>query len=277
MDITTEQLLRWLPAVGEIAEAAGREIMRIYAAGFNVTLKDDRSPLTDADLAAQRTIAAGLTRLTPDIPMLAEESPPSVFAERQRWPVLWLVDPLDGTREFVKRNGEFTVNIALVQQDRPVLGIVSAPARGVSYWAVRGGGAQRRNADGSSAALHVCAQAPARLRVLASRSHGDAVLDRALATLGPQERLSVGSALKFGLVAEGAADLYVRRGPTSEWDTAAGHAVLLEAGGGVIDLQGAPLRYNQRATLVNPPFIAYGDGGRHWAEELAVLRPDRPS
>jgi 3'(2'), 5'-bisphosphate nucleotidase len=254
-----------------IADAAGREIMRIYEAGFSVTLKDDRSPRTEADLAAQRVIGAGLRELTPQWPMLGEESLPEVFAQRRDWPTLWLVDPLDGTREFVKRNGEFSVNIALVEAGEPVLGVISGPARSVTYAATRGGGAFRRGADGVHTPIHVQLPASQPLRVLGSRSFGDARLDRKLEELGPQRRISLGSALKFGLLAEGAGDLYVRRGPTSEWDTAAGHAVVLEAGGRVVDLAGQPLRYNARTDVINPSFIAYGDASRDWVALLGGL------
>jgi 3'(2'), 5'-bisphosphate nucleotidase len=264
-----QQLRVWLPTVIDIALAAGRDILRIYETAFDVTLKGDRSPLTEADLAAQRTIAAGLAALTPDIHMLGEESGPAVFEQRRGWRTLWLVDPLDGTREFVKRNGEFTVNIALVHAGEAVLGVVYAPVTGIAYAASRGGGAFRRDADGHEMPLHVATPAPGTLRVLASRSHGDAVLDRMLAKLGPQERISIGSALKFGVLAEGSADLYVRRGSTCEWDTAAGHAVVLEAGGEVVDFAGQPLRYNERDTLINPPFIAYADRSGNWAARLA--------
>jgi 3'(2'), 5'-bisphosphate nucleotidase len=269
-NLDTRQLSDWLPSIMDIADSAGREIMRIYHTAFGVTLKVDRSPLTEADLAAQRIIAAALGSLTPDIAMLGEESPPQQFEDRHEWPRLWLVDPLDGTREFVKRNGEFTVNIALVEHGEPVLGVVHAPARDVMYAAARGAGAYRRDAGGSRKALHVQAQAPATLRVLGSRSHGDAVLDRLIDRVGKHERISVGSALKFGLLAEGSGDLYVRRGPTSEWDTAAGHAVVLEAGGCVVDLAGAPLRYNVRDTLINPSFMAYADRSRDWAALLSA-------
>jgi 3'(2'), 5'-bisphosphate nucleotidase len=245
--------------------------MRIYEGDFSVTLKSDRSPLTEADLAAQRLIAARLRTLTPDIPLLGEESGAEAFAQRRAWRTLWLVDPLDGTREFVKRNGEFTVNIALVEDGEPVLGVVYAPARTVLYGAARGCGAFRCGADAARMPIHVQSSAPNPLRVLGSRSHGDARLDHALERLGPQQRLGVGSALKFGLVADGSGDLYVRRGETSEWDTAAGQAVVLEAGGSVVDLHGQPLRYNQRDSLINPWFMAYGDRSRDWIRALGPL------
>jgi 3'(2'), 5'-bisphosphate nucleotidase len=264
---TTAQLAAWLPAVIGIADAAGREIMRIYETGFNVTLKDDRSPLTEADLSAQRVIGAGLAALTPEIAMLGEESPPEAIAQRRAWRALWLVDPLDGTREFVKRNGEFTVNIALIEDHEPVLGVVAA-ARSVLYAAARGCGAFRRDADGTRAPIAPCRHAASPLRVLGSRSHGDALTETLLARLGPQQRVAIGSALKFGLLAEGQADLYLRCGPTSEWDTAAGQALLTEAGGCVLDLHGAPLRYNARDVLINPSFLAYADRSRDWVAQL---------
>ncbi len=269
IELSAAQLRAWLPAVIDISIAAGRDILRVYETAFDVALKRDRSPLTEADLAAQRTIAAGLATLTPAIHMLGEESGPAAFEQRRGWRTLWLVDPLDGTREFVKRNGEFTVNIALVHAGEPVLGVVYAPVTGIAYAASRGSGGVRRDADGSETPLHVTSPAPGTLRVLASRSHGDAVLDRLLERLGPQERISIGSALKFGVLAEGAADLYVRRGSTCEWDTAAGHAVVLEAGGQVVDFAGLPLRYNQRDTLINPSFIAFADSAGNWAARLA--------
>ena len=270
MSFTPQQLSDWLPTVIELADAAGTEILRVYDSAFSVTFKSDRSPLTEADLGAQRIIAAGLTKLTPKIGMLGEESAPEVLRERRAWSALWLVDPLDGTREFVKRNGEFTVNIALIEAGEPVLGVVYAPAMGLLYAAARGAGAFRRDRDGSRVPIQVCPTAPATLRILGSRSHGDAVLDRMLERLGPQERVSIGSALKFGLLAEGRGDLYVRRGTTCEWDTAAGQAVVLEAGGCVVDFSGQPLRYNAHDQITNPSFIAYADRSRDWAALLAA-------
>ena len=185
---------------------------------------------------------------------------------------MWLVDPLDGTREFVKRNGEFSVNIALVRRRRAGAG------RGVGAGALGACTRPRAVAALSGAALTACAPASTYsanpkqpLRVLGSRSFGDAKLDRKLEVLGPQVRISLGSALKFGLLAEGSGDLYVRRGPTSEWDTAAGHAVVLEAGGSVVDPGGRPLHYNVRDDVINPSFIAFGDRTRDWVALLGGL------
>lgn len=270
MSVSTRELSAWLPAVLEIAANAGREIMRIYETAFNVTFKRDHSPLTEADLAAQRVIAAGLAALTPSVPMLGEESPPELFERRRAWSTLWLVDPLDGTREFVKRNGEFAVSIALVEEHVPVLGVLHGPALQRSYAAARGCGSFRYDQHGERTALRVFECAPTPLRVLGSRSHGDAVLDRMLERLGPQQRVALGSALKFGLLAEGSADLYVRRGPTSEWDTAAGQAVVVEAGGRVVDFSGHALRYNAREQITNPSFLAYADASRNWVGLLGA-------
>jgi 3'(2'), 5'-bisphosphate nucleotidase len=269
MQLTRERLLALLPPVVEIARAAGREILRVYESEFAVTHKDDKSPLTEADLAAERCIGAGLAALTPDIPMLGEESAAAVADRRRGWPRLWLVDPLDGTREFVKRNGEFTVNIALIDGHEPVLGVIYAPARHLLYTAARGCGAFRTGADGVAVPIHAARPAPPVPRVAASRSHRGSSLGATLARLGPHEFVSMGSALKFGLLAEGAVDLYLRDGPTSEWDTAAGQAIAAEAGARVVDLNGEPLRYNARDTLINPSFAAWADDTRDW---LAVIR-----
>ena len=262
---TRPALADLLPAVLAIGEAASRAILKVYATEFAVDEKADTSPLTAADRAAHDIITSGLARLTPDIPVLSEESPARdhEYATRGRWPELWLVDPLDGTREFVKRNGEFTVNIALIQQHRPVLGLVLAPALDLAYGGAEGQGAWRRQ-GGETRSIAV--QRPARSRpvIAGSRSHRGASLDTYLARLGDHELRSVGSALKLCLVAEGSVDVYPRLGDTSEWDIAAGQAVLEAAGGAVVDLSGKPLRYNEREGLLNPHFMACGDLSREW-------------
>lgn len=259
-----------LPGVLSIARAAGRAILAIYAsADHGVETKADRTPLTAADRAANDVIAAGLARLTPDIPVWSEESAAVEWDTRRHWPAFWLVDPLDGTREFIKRNGEFTVNIALVRGHSPVLGVVHAPVLDRDYYGLAGGGAFRADAGGPGRPIRVRAPALWPLRVAGSRSHRGAGLDGILARVGEHRLLSMGSSLKFCLVAEGEADVYPRLGPTSEWDTAAAQAVLEAAGGAVVDLQGQPLRYNTRPEILNPHFIAYGDPGRDW---LALVR-----
>jgi 3'(2'), 5'-bisphosphate nucleotidase len=257
-------------AVEEIAAEAAQAIMSVYTAGdVRRWSKADASPLTEADLRAQRVIAEALARLTPDLPLLSEEAPPSAYSERQRWARYWLVDPLDGTREFLARNGEFTVNIALIEQHAPALGVVNVPVSGHSYLGIPGRGAWRRTGAGASHSIQVRTPAASPVRVAGSRSHRGASLDAFLGRLKDYELIAVGSALKFCLVAEGAADVYPRLGPTSEWDTAAAQAVVTAAGGQVRTLAGEPLAYNVKESLENPQFLCYGDDSRDW---FALLR-----
>lgn len=256
-----------------IARDAAAAILGVYDSEFAIQHKDDRSPLTAADLAAHRCIVAGLQALTPDIPVLSEESAHEVAtATRRGWSRLWVVDPLDGTREFIKRNGEFTVNIALVDGDEAIFGVVQAPVTGDLWHGSAAMGAFRRDGDRDTA-LRVRAPAMAPLRVAASRSHRDArtegFMTRMAASVGGAvEPIGLGSSLKFCRVAEGSLDLYPRFGPTSEWDTAAAQCVLEGAGGAVLDPQGRPFRYNQRDTLLNGDFIAIGDTALPWREWL---------
>jgi 3'(2'), 5'-bisphosphate nucleotidase len=250
-----------------IANAAAAEILTVYQQPFDVERKGDDSPLTAADLASHHCIVDGLARLTPDIPVLSEESAVLPVAERRAWSRFWLVDPLDGTREFVKRNGEFTVNIALIEDGVAVFGVIQAPVPGVLWWGDLAHGAYRR-ADGGEVPMEVRAPAVAPIRVAASRSHRDArteaFMARMAADLGELQDVTVGSSLKFCRIAEGAIDIYPRFGPTSEWDTAAGQAILEAAGGRVVDPQGRPFRYNQRDTLLNGDFVALGDTHMPW-------------
>ena len=257
-----------LDAVLTIAEDAGRAILQVYRGQFAVTEKDDRSPLTAADLAAHQVILKGLAALTPDWPVLSEEAVGNHDPGRHRWSRFWLVDPLDGTREFIKKNGEFSVNIALVENQRSVLGVVHAPVTGQSWLGGRHRSAVRIGADRKRQPLSVKRPAPSCLRVAGSRSHADPRLAGFLARVGPHQMQPMGSALKFCLLAEGGADVYLRFGPTSEWDTAAGQAVLEAAGGQVCDLNLRPLTYNARASLINPDFIAFADPDQPWRNWL---------
>ena len=252
-----------------VARAAAAEILAIYQSEFAVRHKDDRSPLTAADLAAHHCIVDGLRRLTPDIPVLSEESAGITTAQRRGWSTLWLVDPLDGTREFVKRNGEFTVNIALIEYGVTTYGVVQAPVTGALWHGGQRDGAFRRDGDGGDQALRVRAPATAPLRVAASRSHRDERTALFIERMGEIEPIGLGSSLKFCRLAEGGIDVYPRFGPTSEWDTAAAQAVLEGAGGAVLDLQGRPFRYNQRDTLLNGEFVALGDTTLPWREWAA--------
>ena len=240
-----------------IAEAAGREIMAVYASDFAAWSKADASPLTEADLRADTVIRHGLEQAFPGVFILSEES---VSAGPGVADTFFLVDPLDGTREFLKRNGEFTVNIALVSGGRPVAGVVLAPAAGELFYAAQGRGAWQRTAAGP-VALHAAAPAPgAALRVIGSRSHGGEALAGWLAKLQVEYSfVAAGSSLKFCRIAQGLADIYPRQGPTCQWDTAAGQAVLEQAGGAVLDAQAEPLRYGLGRPMLNPHFIAVGN------------------
>ena len=249
-------LLALADALLPIVAGAGAAIMEVYGAAFSVQRKDDNSPLTLADLESQRVIIEGLKRITPEVPILSEESATAPWVQRQTWRELWVVDPLDGTREFVKRNGEFTVNVALVVEHEPLLGVVAAPAQGLTYWGVAGVGAFSILKDGERRRIHTVApQRP--LRVVGSRSHASGETAAYLERLGPHVVAPVGSSLKFCLLAEGKAELYPRFGATSEWDTAAGQAVLEAAGGHVTRMDGHRLRYNCRESVINGDFVAF--------------------
>ncbi len=240
-----------------IARAAGTIVMEVYATEFKVEGKGDASPVTEADHRAEALILPALARITPGLQVVSEEA-----ASAARIPVVaerfWLVDPLDGTREFVNRNGEFTVNIALVERDTPVLGVVLAPASGRLFAGATGAGAFVEDESGRRQAI-TCRRIPATgLTVVSSRSHGDlAALDAFLTGRVVSSHVTAGSSLKFCLVAGGQADLYPRFGRTMEWDTAAGHAILRAAGGCVTDLNGAELRYG-KPDFANPHFVAMG-------------------
>jgi len=258
-----------LQAVGTLARRAGEAIMAIYAGDYAIEWKADDSPLTAADLAAQQVIAAGLAALDPALPVVSEEASQQSWQERRAWPRHWLVDPLDGTREFIKRNGEFTVNIALVENHQSVLGVVLAPVSGELHAAARGFGAWRQLAEGGGWE-RIRTRALAQPATAAgSRSHGGSQHETLRRLVGEGFALNpLGSSLKFCLLASGGADVYLRRGPTSEWDTAAAQCVLEEAGGAVLDLQGRPLRYGRGESLLNPEFIAVGDASIDWTARL---------
>jgi len=240
-----------------IARAAGTIVMEVYATEFKVEGKGDASPVTEADHRAEALVLPALARITPGLQVVSEEAASAgripVVAER-----FWLVDPLDGTREFVNRNGEFTVNIALVERDTPVLGVVLAPASGRLFAGAAGAGAFVEDESGRRQAI-TCRRIPATgLTVVSSRSHGDlAALDAFLTGRVVASHVTAGSSLKFCLVAGGQADLYPRFGRTMEWDTAAGHAILRAAGGCVTDLNGVELRYG-KPDFANPHFVAMG-------------------
>ena len=261
MDQQSRQLL-------DIARAAGQAILEVYHQDFAVQHKDDSSPLTAADLASHRIIVERLQQMEPGIPILSEEGADTPFSTRSQWQRYWLIDPLDGTREFVKRNGEFTVNIALIEDGRPVAGMVHVPVTGVSYIGRINEGAWKIDADDGVTRIRVRDRRQKKARVAGSRSHSGDSLLRFLDRLGTHEIVSMGSSLKLCLVAEGVADIYPRLGPTSEWDTAAAQAVVEAAGGLVTDIQLNPLRYNTKDSLLNPHFLVFGDRSEDWGRYL---------
>ncbi|TCK19396.1 3'(2'),5'-bisphosphate nucleotidase [Thiogranum longum] len=259
----------YLNDVRQLAKQAGEKILEVYGTEFTVQDKDDKSPLTAADMASHNTIVAGLKALTPDIPVLSEEDAKIPYEKRSSWKTYWLIDPLDGTREFVKRNGEFTVNIALIHEGEPVLGVVYVPVTGVTYAACEGRGAIKESPEDGEREIHVRKLSGGPVAVVGSRSHQGDSLKAFLEKLGEHEIVSMGSSLKICLVAEGAADVYPRLGLTSEWDTAAAHCVVVQAGGKLTDLDMQPLRYNTKDSLLNPFFFVFGDDSRDWSSYLA--------
>lgn len=272
------QLKALLDNVLTVAVTAGREILGVYENDFDVDYKGDGSPVTVADQRAHEHILAGLHKLTPAIPVLSEESDRETFEARRQWKTFWLVDPLDGTREFVKRNGEFTVNIALIDNASPVLGVVHTPTRNISHYAADGVGAFRKEGDLNShtistrkmysGSMRSGSMYPRKVTMVTSRSHSGTEVEKFHQNLksqvGEVDIISIGSSLKICLVAEGSADIYPRLGPTSEWDTAAAHCVLEVAGGRMIDLRGNRLQYN-KSDILNPWFLACGDKLMDWA------------
>jgi 3'(2'), 5'-bisphosphate nucleotidase len=262
---TLEPLLK---ACREISIEAGAAILQVYNSDFAVQHKDDKSPLTEADLAAHKIIDARLKALTPDLPVISEEAATLPFEQRQTWQTYWLIDPLDGTREFVKRNDEFTVNIALIHDHKVVLGVVYVPVIKSIYSAAEGLHAWRSVADGEQEQINCRPLDMQHLKLASSRSHGSEALQNFGKAIGPHESNPMGSSLKFCIVAEGNADLYPRLGLTSEWDTAAAQCVVEQAGGHVTTIDMEPLRYNTKDSLLNPFFFVFGSTWKDWSEYL---------
>ena len=271
----------WNPAftleeVTDVVRAAGREVLRCYSRAGRVDWKTDGSPLTEADRASHAYLCRALTDLARDLPVMSEESDPDEVRNRRDWRRYWLIDPLDGTREFLKRSGEFTVNVALIEDGRPIMGVVDAPALDRCYRATRGAGAQRSEGGGPFRPIRSRVPAAHPPVMVASRDHMGPGVETLAAALGDGVRFtSMGSSLKFCLVAAGEADFYLRDLPTMEWDTAAAQCVVEEAGGAVFGLEDpedpGPLLYNSDS-LRNPAFLAVGDPEGPWRMPLATLR-----
>lgn len=249
-----------------IAKLAGDVILDFYQHPENITvqIKSDTTPVTEADIAAHEIIKQGLGELTPDIPVLSEEAADIPFDQRQQWSRYWLIDPLDGTKEFIHRTDDFTVNIALIENHLPIIGIVYAPIFDLYYFAARNMGAFKQTGIAPATAIHVRTLPQHEWTILTSRRHGSKQVKKFLTQFNNINVISRGSSLKSCLVAEGAGDCYPCLGPTSEWDIAAAQCVVAEAGGIIIDLQGNQMRYNVKESVLNPPLLIIGDTKHDW-------------
>lgn len=261
---TDDELKKLLPEVNQIAREAGKIIQRYFNSDYDITLKEDRSPVTTADLAANEYIEQELQTLTPDIPRLTEESTNSVYQQRKDWQMLWLVDPLDGTRQFIKNKPDFTVNISLIYKQQPVLGSIYLPIANELYYASANSGAYASVDNAGAAPISVQKNIGEVLRICANQDHGKST--RFFVSHFPKHNLvSRGSSIKSCLVANGSADIYPRFGPTWEWDTAAAQCIIEQAGGKLTDTLMNPLVYNKES-LLNPSFLAFGDKNVNWKE-----------
>ena len=251
--------------VVSLAKQAGKQVLKIYQSNFTVEYKTDKSPITVADLASHACICQGLSQLIPDLPIISEESVAASFQKRRCWEKYWLIDPLDGTKEFLEKNGEFTINIALIEQHKPSLGVVFVPSANICYFARKGQGAYKQIGQAQpKVILSRVWEEGQPITAVISRRHGMEELKNFLTQFSRLNLLHCGSALKFCWVAEGLADMYPRFSPTFEWDTAAGQCILNEAGGMVIDNTGQELQYNRSSSLQITDFLAIADRRHHW-------------
>ena len=238
-----------------ISKEAGEAILSVYNSDFDYQMKDDLSPLTEADKISHQIIYKRLTEITPDIPIISEEGSSIAFNIRSSWKQYWLIDPLDGTKEFLKRNGEFTVNIALIENNRPILGIIHIPITNETYWGSKKTGSFYTKGNKDAKKISVSKGIKSYIRIMASRSHSSDTLESLLKKIEKYKIINRGSSLKFCLIASGYADVYPRFGPTSEWDTAAGEAIVTFAGGMVVTLENKLIKYNLKESYLNPSFI----------------------
>jgi len=253
----------------EIAQEAGKAIKEIYNSDFDYQLKQDLSPITAADNLSHKIIAERLQTLTPETPILSEESCDIPYNIRSQWTKYWLVDPLDGTKEFIKRNGEFTVNIALMNKNTPILGIIHTPTTNETYWGSEVTGSFYSNKNNAIERIQVSENHHNPIRILASRSHPSEMLNLLLEKIIDYEIIELGSSIKFCHIASGQADCYPRFGPTSEWDVAAGEAIVSSAGGNMVTLSGGPMNYNTKGDYLNPNFIV--SNGKIISERILSL------
>lgn len=248
-----------LDTIVDIAKKAGKTILEIYDSKFDYSIKEDSSPLTEADQKSHEVIIKNLSLLTPDIPILSEEDSNIPYSQRSKWTKYWLVDPLDGTKEFIKRNGEFTVNIALIENKMPVIGVIHIPVSDDTFWGSLNSGSFYARGKEDRKQINVSSRINNPLRIATSSSHPSKDLNNLLKKLENYKLIKKGSSIKLCLVSCGKAELYLRLGPTSEWDIAAGHAIIKSAGGDIIATNGEKLTYNSKDSLLNPQFIAYNN------------------
>ncbi len=264
----TLNLRKLVSACEDIAREAGDILMHYYEHGAKVSTKSDATPVTEADKAADNFIASELIQLSPSLPVLSEEQQPPDYQTRKTWPRYWLVDPMDGTKEFIKRSGEFSVNIALIEHRQPILGVVYAPAKGLLWFASRDNVATKVDKDNVRTKIQARAlDSEATTAILGHASYSKTD-QKILDSIKAKECLRMGSSMKICAIAEGKADIYPRLGKTSEWDTAAAQCILERAGGKITDLDMEVLSYNQKESLLNPEFFAFGQSDHDWSQYL---------
>jgi len=265
---SAEYLDKLLPQVMTLAKKAGKVILEASEQDYKVVAKHDNTPVTCADLAANQCIVDGLSLISKTIPILTEESAQIPFSVRQQWRSYWLVDPLDGTKEFIKRSGEYSVNIALVHENKAILGVIYSPSQDKLYYARQHGGAFRMQNQQGATSLAVCQKRRWPLMVTCGNNPPGKTFQEFIKKVGEHQLLAMGSSIKSCMVAEGSADIYARLGPTSEWDTAAAQCIVEEAGGYLTDLNLQPLQYNRKESLLNPHFLVFGDATENWQQYL---------
>jgi len=250
---------RFINSTTEIAKDAGLAIVQIYNSDFDYKLKKDFSPITEADNISHTIITERLKILAPKIPIISEENCDIPYSIRSRWKKYWLVDPLDGTKEFINKNGDFTVNIALIDNNTPIFGVIHIPVTNETYWGSKVNGSFYSNANNDVKQIRVSKNNNNPIRLVISRSHPSELLNDLLEKIIDYEILKVGSSIKFCHIASGQAECYPRFGPTSEWDTAAGEAIVSFAGGNMVNVTGKSMNYNAKEDYLNPNFIVSND------------------
>ncbi len=262
--IDLNELEQLMYEVNSISHQAGEIILEYYNAAYDINIKSDQSPVTSADLAANQFIEQQLQKLTPDIPRISEESHLKPYEERKHWPFVWLIDPLDGTRQFIKNKPDFSVNIALVHKQRPILGSIYLPVEQHLYYACQHGHAYKKIAHKDSQIINVSNPACATLRICSNQKNHGVSMQRFFSKCVDYQLITRGSSIKSCLVAEGSADIYPRFGPTCEWDTAAAQCIVEQAGGAIVTFEHKPLLYN-KPDLLNPAFIVVGETTKDWS------------